>query len=76
MIDIYFSGMTPTTLSLQNLLIPANQAAALRLLEQQNKNVKTEPSSPRKRSSAEDSDDDREDEGDPPEKKSRSTSNR
>ncbi|XP_071167501.1 myocyte-specific enhancer factor 2A-like [Mytilus edulis] len=69
-------GMTPTTLSLQNLLIPANQAAALRLLEQQNKNVKTEPSSPRKRSSAEDSDDDREDEGDPPEKKSRSTSNR
>lgn len=70
------SGLTPTTtLSLQNLLIPASQAAALRMLEQQ-KNVKTEPSSPRKRSSAEDSEDDRDDEGDPPEKKSRSTSNR
>lgn len=65
------SGLTPTTLSLQNLLIPASQAEALRLLQQ--KNVKTEPSSPRKRIASGDTD---EEEDDPPPKKSRATSDR
>ena len=61
-------------MSLQNLLIPASQAAAIRLLEQ--KSVKTEPSSPRKRTVSGDSDEEREDDGDPPEKKSRGSTER
>lgn len=67
------SGLTPTSLNLQNLLIPASQAEALRLLQQ--KNVKTEPSSPRKRASSGDSDEDKE-EGEPSEKRSRATTDR
>lgn len=65
--------MTPTSLNLQNLLIPASQAEALRLFQQ--KNVKTEPSSPRKRTISGDSDEDKE-EGEPSEKKSRATTER
>ena len=66
------SALTPTTLSLQNLLIPASSAEALKLLQQ--KNVKTEPSSPRKRSGGTDSDGEKDE--DPPEKKSKGLSER
>lgn len=70
------SALTPTTLSLQNLLIPASSAAALKLIEQ--KGVKTEPSSPHRKRGAlgADSDEEQDEDGDPPEKKSKPTSER
>lgn len=64
---LFYSALTPTTLSLQNLLIPASSAAALKLIEQ--KSVKTEPPSPHRKRSADSEEE--QDEGDPPEKKSK-----